>query len=426
MRLKHTIFCSILLFFVNSNYVISISTKTMCDHKGRSNAFFKPIDNCTQCITKTKATTGLEIEIAICKVEKDEKYHEQKELKCEYCECNYGHRFNINNDKCTHVFQDTVWVTMFNYAYYVPLYIFALYITIKLHCHKLSVNVQKRPQFAQQSRLRRLSIKCTASCVGNRVIIAINCLIAYLSLQLFRHLICGVVNENYIISVFAYLIIITTSTKCLMLASIFVITSWAKTTNGLVKHCYGKLPNFITSKAIGFVLKLVVFVSWCIYPMARIFGKEYVNFHYYFNLIFLVTGGTFALFYGGLLTHWLKRVAGRRSIQNTTQKKQFDLAVVMSRYLVGIGLYVVFMFVYYLFMPSTAAVETFINIFTLRHLHLFLVYCLLRIFEAKVESNLFLCGCCSRRHNDVVLSSTEEISSEGQKQGSMGFDLEVN
>ena len=81
MRLKHTIFCSILLFFVNSNYVISISTKTMCNHEGRSNAFFKPIDNCTQCITKTKATTGLEIKIAICKVEKDEKYHEQKELK---------------------------------------------------------------------------------------------------------------------------------------------------------------------------------------------------------------------------------------------------------------------------------------------------------------------------------------------------------
>ena len=87
----------LLLFFVNSNYVISISRKTICNHKGRSNAFSKPIDNCTQCITKTKATTGLEIEIAICKVEKDEKYHKQKELKCEYCNCNYGHRFNINN-----------------------------------------------------------------------------------------------------------------------------------------------------------------------------------------------------------------------------------------------------------------------------------------------------------------------------------------
>ena len=68
----------------------------------------------------------------------------------------------------------------------------------------------------------------------------------------------------------------------------------------------------------------------------------------------------------------------------------------------------------------------FIYVFTLRHLQLFLMYCLLRIFEAKVESNLFLCGCCSRRHNNVVLSSTEEISSERQKQGSMGFVLEVN
>ena len=98
----------------------------------------------------------------------------------------------------------------------------------------------------------------------------------------------------------------------------------------------------------------------------------------------------------------------------------------MSRYLIGIGLYVVFTFVCYLFATTVTAVELFIYLFTVAHLNLFLVFCLLRIFEAKVESNLFLCGCCSRRHNNVVLSSTEEISSERQKQGSMGFVLEVN
>jgi hypothetical protein len=223
-----------------------------------------------------------------------------------------------------------------------------------------------------------------------------------------------------------------------MLAGIFIITSWAKASDGLVRQhnncgCNIPFPVFCTPKVISLVLKLIVFVSWCIYPMALLFGKEYKTFNNFFHPTFLACGGTFTLFYGITLARWLNRVSGDEGTRNTTQEKQLELAIIMAYYLVGIGIYVLVLFVYLavnsFLKPASWASKYFIDTLVYTHLHLFLVYCLLRIFEGKIKSNLFRfkCFCCHQVSEDaeLVSSGNEEHSKALTRTRSLKYLLEM-
>ena len=151
--------------------------------------------------------------------------------------------------------------------------------------------------------------------------------------------------------------------------------------------------------------------------MALLFGKEYKTFDNYFHPTFLAGGGTFALFYGITLARWLKKVSGNEGTRNTTQEKQLELAITMAYYLVGIGIYVLTLFVYLavnsLLKPTSWASKYFIDTLVYTHLHLFLMYCLLRIFEGKIKSNTFRFQCfCCHENKEVV-----EIENGGDEDG---------
>ena len=103
----------------------------------------------------------------------------------------------------------------------------------------------------------------------------------------------------------------------------------------------------------------------------------------------------------------MKKVSGNEGTRNTTQEKQLELAITMAYYLVGIGIYVLTLFIYLavnsLLKPTSWASKYFIDTLVYTHLHLFLMYCLLRIFEGKIKSNTFRFQCfCCHENKEVV------------------------
>ena len=404
----------------------------------------QPISNCSsQCIKRIKSDsmTKIDISIAYCKISKND----PRTKGCLYCVCNTAHSFKASNNraKCQNDFQDDRVPLICNFAIFVPLYLILFVETYKLQRKKVESNTALRKKNMGKSGVGRGSEGGLTRCIGNRVIASLYCLLIFLATKIISGIVCGPGNMFYLVPTLFYVTIFESGLKFLMVAAVYVITAWAKIDAKMTKmsgvssvfKC--RLPSYITIPRVSDCIILLVFVSWIIHPLLRVAGKEYFLFANLCDVIFVILGGLSALIFGTELINNLKGA----SRTNPSATKQLNLAKAVSWGMIGIAVYsfVVIIFFGLNFVSDSSIRQihdvtdrSYVHLCTFQLLNLFLVCCLLQIFEGKstykkISVCVFVCkkcSCSTCRRQETHLDTEPNIEVQSSDTISTGSSIE--
>ena len=379
----------------------------------------KAISNCSsQCIQtiKSDSITKIDISVAYCKISKND----PQTKGCLYCVCDTAHSFQASNNRteCVNDFRNDKYLYFFNFGLFIPMYIITFVKAYKLQREKVAANLVLRKKARTTSRLYRLSESGTARCIGNRAIASLNCLLIYLVTKIVVCVLCGPGNMFYLVPTLLYVSVYESGLKFLMISTVYIITAWAKvnakmnTSSRIYQKFSHYLPSFLTIPVISDIIIAIVFISWIIHPVLRWMDKEYFLFANLCDVIFVILGGLSAIIFGTELAKTLRKMSQQMKRSTSSAGKQVDLAKAISWGIIGIGLYSIFVIVFFaLNFVSDSNIRqihdvtdrSYVHLCIFKILNLFLVYCLLQVFAGKPifkvadycsVSKKYSCGIC--------------------------------